>query len=244
MKLPVDPRLPIQGGQDYDRSLYQRLYALFRGIAQSVNAGVDATDANTSAIATNTSAITELSINAQWYGKAIGEVFYLRDDLAATVKPPTDNAHFRFVKLTAADAYNAGVLTGESVTGSAPLVIATAVISLVGSALNGMTVNLINTERRVVRAGESGTIEQDALQNITGTFGSIGSLVGSSYPIGVQEAGGAFVKNDTSSWAHQSGGMTANNGATTVTFDASFVARTAIETRAKSIGATAYMRIL
>lgn len=54
MKLPVDPRLPIQGGPDYDRSLYQRLYALFRSIAQGVNAVADATDANASAIATNT----------------------------------------------------------------------------------------------------------------------------------------------------------------------------------------------
>ena len=36
---------------------------------------------------------------------------------------------FRFVKLTASDAYNAGALASESVTGSAPQVVATAVVS-------------------------------------------------------------------------------------------------------------------
>jgi hypothetical protein len=41
MKLPSDPRLPTFGGPDYAKSLYARLYALFRSIAQAVNGNAD-----------------------------------------------------------------------------------------------------------------------------------------------------------------------------------------------------------
>lgn len=37
MKFPDDPRLPIMGGVDYERSMYQRLYDLFRHVAQQLN---------------------------------------------------------------------------------------------------------------------------------------------------------------------------------------------------------------
>src|SRR5690606_34982418 len=57
---------------------------------------------------------------ARWYGKAIGEPFFLWDHISGVAVPPTSVAGLRFVKLTASDAYNAGVLTGESVSGSAP----------------------------------------------------------------------------------------------------------------------------
>jgi len=41
MKLPSDPRLPTFGGPDYAKSLYARLYALFRSIAQAINGNAD-----------------------------------------------------------------------------------------------------------------------------------------------------------------------------------------------------------
>jgi len=50
MKLPADPKLPIFGGTDYARSLYQRLYALFRQISAAVNGNADAIDANAQAV--------------------------------------------------------------------------------------------------------------------------------------------------------------------------------------------------
>lgn len=154
MKISTDPRLPIYGATDYAKSLYVRLYALFREIAQAING--NATDIATKAAQAD---FEELRANAQWYGKAVSEVFYLRDDLSGTVLPPTNNTNFRFAKLTAGDTYNAGVLTSESVSGTSPTITATAVISLSGSPLNGLTVNLINTERRFLRAGASGTLE-------------------------------------------------------------------------------------
>jgi hypothetical protein len=105
-----------------------------------------------------------------WICQPIGVPFPLWTHLAGVTAPPTDNANYRYIKLTASDSYNTGVLTGESVSGSAPLVQATAAISDAGSALNGQTVRLINTERRVIRAGSSGTVEADAMEAHTHTY--------------------------------------------------------------------------
>lgn len=41
MKLSTDPRLPILGGPDHERSMYQRLYALFRQIINVINSHAD-----------------------------------------------------------------------------------------------------------------------------------------------------------------------------------------------------------
>lgn len=212
MKLPADPKLPIFGGADYARSLYQRLYALFRQITMAVNANAD----DISARAT----VTE----APWLGKVVGEPFGLRDDLAGVPVPPTDNSLYRFIRLTAADPYNTGVLTSESVSGSAPLVVATAVISLAASPLNGRTVNLWNTERRFARAGAAGTLADDALQTHGHTI-NIGTTTsgpsGAGYvPFGPSANTGSYGTINTG------GGRTAN------------------ETRPRNQGVTYYMRIL
>ena len=172
--------------------------------------------------------------NLEWLSKPIGEPFPLWDHLPSTPIPPTDNEDFRFIKLTAGDAYNTGVLINESVTGTAPLVEATAQITLTGSPYDGATVHLINTERRSQRAGESGVVQQDALQNITGT-------IYTRYAV-VLSADGVFVGPNAGSSATSSAyPNTATGGVTT--FDASRVARTDNETRDKNIGATFYMRV-
>src|SRR5690606_6593990 len=126
-----------------------------------------------------------LKANLEWLSKPIGEPFPLWDHIPGCPLPPTDNPNFRFIKLTAGDAYNTGVLTAESVTGTAPLVQATAEISLVGSPVDGATVHLINTEARVLRAGVSGTVQDDALQNITGTLDVGNGANGSRFLNGV-----------------------------------------------------------
>ncbi|MFL1526832.1 hypothetical protein [Pseudomonas sp. O230] len=116
--------------------------------------------------------------------------------------------------------------------GSAPLVQATAVINLAGSPMNGQTVRLINTERRVLRAGSSGTVEDDQFQKtaIQGTYINTPSAIsGSSYSGNNSTAGGP--------------------GSSTVTINAIIsdgtngTPRVGLETRAKSIGVTYYMRI-
>lgn len=180
------------------------------------------------------SEIESLVLNQPWHGKAIGEIFFIRDDMTGCPIPPRADPSCRFIKLTADDAYNSGVLTGETVSGSAPLVTATAVIDYPNSPIHGRTINLLNTERRFVRAGSSGTNQNDALQNITGNvrlrYGSVVSSTGAFD----NESGG----NQTS--AQYDAGSQPSSYAT---FDASRVARTGAETRPKNQGATAYMRI-
>lgn len=91
--------------------------------------------------------------------------------------PPTDKA-YRYIDLTAgltgAGGYNNGVLTSETVSGTAPNISATAVVSLAGSPLDGKTIRLLNTERRFLRPGSAGTLEdsQNLNHNHGGNTGS------------------------------------------------------------------------
>ena len=101
--------------------------------------------------------------------KFVGEVFAIRTDLDGAQIPPATGTNFRYISLTAADSYNDGALTGESVSGSAPDITATAVIDFPASPFHGETINLINTERRTLRAGESGTLQNDAIKSHTHT---------------------------------------------------------------------------
>lgn len=176
--------------------------------------------------------------NTNWLAKAIGEIFYLRDDLSGVTVPPNTSASFRFIRLTASDSYNSGALTGESVSGSAPLVVATATISLAGSPINGASVNLINTERRILRAGSSGTVQNDSIQNITGSVGAF-YRAGAAAPSG---ALAATVFGATPAVNGTAGSQPGDNAS--ITLDASLSARTSTETRPKNQGVTAYMRIL
>lgn len=164
-----------------------------------------------------------------WALQPIGVPIGLLFDIPATI-PPT-NKSYRYIKLTASDAYNTGVLTGQAVSGSAPLVIATATISLAGSPLDGLTVNLINTERRSLKAGNATTVEQDALQDHTHrtSFGEMYFFA----TAGSQSALTGNIINGTG------GTATALAGTGLV----SATARTATETRVKNIGVTYYMRI-
>jgi hypothetical protein len=82
--------------------------------------------------------------------------------------PPTDQS-YRYVLLSAGESgsggYNDGVLVNEAVSGSFPLVIATAVIDYSGSPLDGQTVNLVNTEGRSLVAGDvAGVVRMDQAQ--------------------------------------------------------------------------------
>src|SRR5690606_2518045 len=153
----------------------QRLCALFREIAQANNsvdsliAGlVDDVGSLRGDVAGMADGLPRLAI-------PIGVPLPIWTHITGVDEPPTDNPAFRFIKLTASDSYNDGVLTSESVSGSAPLINATAVIDYSNSPLHGRTVRLINTERRVLRAGESGLPQDDALQNIVGGLNRAGA---------------------------------------------------------------------
>lgn len=178
-----------------------------------------------------------------WALQPIGVPIPVFAHLGASLTPPTDKS-YRYIKLTASDSYNSGVLTSEVISGSEPLLQAVAVISFVGSPLNGKTVNLINTERRVLRASEvSGELLSDALQ---GHF--------HAQAVGEDGVNGNTPNTITTYDAGQTSGnvgMRRTNGPGlnlitirgVITDSSNGAVRVSGETRAKSISATYYLRI-
>ncbi|NTZ90471.1 hypothetical protein [Agrobacterium tumefaciens] len=108
-----------------------------------------------------------------WSQQPVGALIALRHGITQIPEPPKNKA-YRYVLLTAgqtgAGSYNEGVLTSEVISGSQPVVSAYATINLSGSVLNGQVVRLINTERRFLRAGSAGTLQDSA-------FGSHGHSI-------------------------------------------------------------------
>lgn len=109
--------------------------------------------------------MTRSDSDLQWLSKPIGEPFPLWTHIPGVQEPPTGSSEYRFIKLTASDSYNDGVLTNETVTGSAPTITATAVIDYADSPINGQTVPLINTEQTILRPrdGQSGVLQAGAV---------------------------------------------------------------------------------
>ncbi|ONH52821.1 hypothetical protein SAMN04490182_4547 [Pseudomonas cedrina] len=166
------------------------------------------------------------SLSDPWALQPIGVPIAVFDHINGMSPPPT-NSSYRYIKLTASDSYNTGVLSSESVTGTAPLVNATALISLSGSPINGQAVRLINTERRDLRAGNSGTVQDDQFQGHT--FGD-GTNAMRAAPSGVS-SGGEFLR------------LTAGGLLVIMNDGTNGVPRAGNETRSRNIGATYYMRI-
>lgn len=166
-----------------------------------------------------------------WGLQPIGVPIPLLDNLVGTSAPPTDRS-YRYIKLTASDAYNSGVLTGQSVSGSAPLVVATADIDLADSPINGQTVNLINTERRFLRAGGAGTLQDSAFEShkhIAGLHGISSARYGQAtglpnMSLALDYDNSIDLRNSTAS------NFTSTEGTS--------------ETRPKNIGVTYFMRVL
>lgn len=173
-----------------------------------------------------------------WAMQPIGVPVPLMDNLSGVAAPPKDK-DYRYVLLTAGESgsgdYNDGILTGESVSGSAPLVVATAVISLSGSPVNGLTINLINTERRFLRAGSAGAVQNDAMQQITGFMDNVWRS-STSVAGAISYDGGTASDRPAASGSSSTAKFSFNSAN-------SPGARTDTETRPKNIGVTYYMRI-
>jgi hypothetical protein len=180
-----------------------------------------------------------------WAFQPIGVPIPVQSNITGVTAPPTNQA-YRYILLTAGETgsgkYNNGVLGSESVTGSAPLVQATATVTLSGSPVNGQSVRLINTERRFLRAGSTGTVENDQMQQITGEIRS-GMHAAAAIAMFTTPSGAisniAGINNAYPSPASTS--VIADG----ISFDSanSPNARTGTETRAKNIGVEYYMRI-
>jgi hypothetical protein len=119
------------------------------------------------------------------------EPFGVADHIVAA---PVNTASTKFIKLTAGldgvGGYNEGLLTSESITNAAPLIVATAVIVLGPHA--GAQINLLNTEGRYVKPGvNSGIVGNDQMQGFhqqggnqkwTGTQGGNGGAAANGTP--------------------------------------------------------------
>lgn len=168
-----------------------------------------------------------------WAMQPIGKPFGLWTHLAGVAVPPTDNPNYRYIKLTASDSYNDGVLTSESISGSAPAVQATAVIDDSDSPLDGQPVRLINTEQRTLRAGSSGTVQADQVGPLLYAQSTYTSTTN------------VFVANVASVGAVMPRllGTTQTTPVAAATDGTRWVTNTGSETRVKSIGIDVYMRI-
>lgn len=173
---------------------------------------------------------------AKWRSVKVGEWYFANTALAGVDIPPVSDPDFVFIELTAgltgAGQFNQGKLRGETVTGSAPLIDAFATVDVSTSPMYNVNVRLLNTEGRILRPSTTpGTVQNDAMQRITGSFDSR-----NDYP---NAPSGAFDTFDI-------GGGNRSEGASPtrrVSFDSAKVARTDTETRMKNIGVKAYMRI-
>lgn len=114
----------------------------------------------------------------------LGGLVFVDTSIAGASDPaPAEN----YIRLKAgedgAGDYNEGKLTGETVSGTAPYITATAAVADTESPMDGQTVRLLETERRFLRAGSPGTLEDDTLKSHrhhaftqTGATGSNGNL--------------------------------------------------------------------
>jgi hypothetical protein len=165
----------------------------------------------------------------------IGVPIQVWDHLSGSVVPP-NSGDVIYVRLTAGQSalggYNYGNLSSESVTGSEPLVVATAVISLSTSPLYNTTIHLINTEEAVIRARTtSGTQQNDAFQGHR-HFDTTSSII--RYALSADETHEVSSTDNGATLISQNDGTTAGAYGTP---------RLASETRPKNVSATFYLRI-
>ncbi|MFK0330911.1 hypothetical protein ACIQUB_07285 [Rhizobium sp. NPDC090275] len=227
---------------------YSKTLALYNSVVAGLAGAIHGATAKTAFVAADelgfwdsvSGALRKITLanfwaQSKWKSVKIGEYYFVNTGLVGVDIPPTSDPEVVFIELTAgltgAGGFNNGKLTTESVTGSAPLVVATAVISVAGSPMNGQTINLLNTEGRILRPSASPNTKQDDQLQEHGhrqMLSSAGSL------------GGAPQSPTVS---------TANNGAqldsniTLVVTTTGGAVRTGTETRMKNIGVKAYMRI-
>lgn len=181
--------------------------------------------------------LDDATTDLQWLGTPVGGY------ITPLTPPPTNDPRFRYVLCTAgedgAGAYNEGILTGETVTGTAPLIEATAVVDLDGSPLDGLTIHLINTERRFVGAGETEAFEDDSIQEMEGQVG-LGATSGLMTSSGAL-ASGVFGQGElTSDRASAASGAQGRQ----ISFRAGRVARVSDHTQPRTHRLVHYRRIL
>ncbi|EKO3378361.1 phage tail protein [Vibrio fluvialis] len=85
--------------------------------------------------------------------------------------PPTNDTRFRYVKLTADDPYNTGVLGSKVISGTAPNLVVSMTVTSSQSPLNGNVLRMLNTMNAYAKPSDvEGQIVQDSVRNAIGSF--------------------------------------------------------------------------
>ncbi|QKV03892.1 hypothetical protein [Vibrio cholerae] len=97
-------------------------------------------------------------------------------EVAFDTPPPTHDRRFRFVKLTADDAYNGSLLNNKVISGTAPNLVVKMTVNSALSPINGQQIEMLNTMGAIPTPGlTSGVIIQDAMRNLSGSVsGTLG----------------------------------------------------------------------
>ncbi len=179
-----------------------------------------------------------------WALQPVGALIAL--DMGEGVTPPPTDQTYRYIELTAglsgAGGYNNGVLTSETVSGSAPSISATAVVALSGSPLNGLTIHLINTERRFIRPGSPGTLEDG--QNLSHTHtGSTDSAGAHSVTIATASGSGSGATSYSTQQSYNAPSTPVIASIPNHSHALTIAARGGSESRPRNIGVKYYRRI-
>ncbi|EOB2030065.1 TPA: phage tail protein [Vibrio cholerae] len=84
--------------------------------------------------------------------------------------PPTNDPRFRFVKLTADDAYNGSLLNNKVISGTAPNLVVKMRVNSNRSPLNGQEIFMLNTMEAIRTPGiNGGEVVQDAIRGFSGS---------------------------------------------------------------------------
>ncbi|WP_230604247.1 phage tail protein [Vibrio cholerae] len=164
-------------------------------------------------------------------------------EVAFDTPPPTNDPRFRFVKLTADDAYNAGLLTNKVVSGTAPNLVVKMTVNSALSPINGQQIEMLNTMGAIPTPGlTSGVIIQDAMRNITGkVFGYTDKSTSSR---SFDNASGAFTIDSQGVSNHAPVGFDGSTGPNAaLRLDASRVVPTASRFQVFGVSRVYYRRI-
>lgn len=172
----------------------------------------------------------------KWNSFQIGQAIPLNSvDL-----PPTNDTSCVWIELSAASTYasNSSNLTSISTTGTAPLILSTAVINNANSPLNGKTISLINDEGRYVISGTTGgTLRNDAMQPITGTLSGV-------YSQSTTSTGALSYLPPPSNSYNTTASSSGIDKYKTVVLDTTTQTRTDTTTHGRDISARFFMRII
>ncbi|EGR4423819.1 hypothetical protein DDN15_07175 [Vibrio cholerae] len=158
-------------------------------------------------------------------------------EVAFDTPPPTNDPRFRFVKLTADDAYNGSLLNNKFISGTAPNLVVKMTVNSALSPINGQQIFMLNTMESTRRPGvNGGDIVNDASRKITATV-----EIGYNSRETFSNISGAF-KQDTNQ-TYASNLPSALTGPTRLVFDSSLVVPTAPRNEVFAITEVRYKRI-